>query len=83
MLEVGDRHFVSGWEFARLCIAPTGSPLYRTNLNRTRAGTARNELIQYGVSQIDSGTKIELRATPSGKESRPERGQFHIGDDRT
>jgi len=40
MLEVGDRHFVSDEEFAPASsYSPTGSPLYRTNLNRTRAGT--------------------------------------------
>ena len=85
MLEVGDRHFVSDEEFARLvAILRLAVPYTGLILTAREPAPLRNELIQYGVSQIDGGTKIEL-----GSYSRAERnhdlnrGQFHIGDDRT
>jgi len=44
----------------------------------------RNELLQFGVSQIDGGTRIELGGY-SGKEPQHDlnRGQFLIHDDRS
>ena len=85
MLEVGDHYFVSDEEFARLvAILRLAVPYTGMILTAREPAELRNELIQYGVSQIDGGTKIEL-----GSYSRAERnhdlnrGQFHIGDDRT
>ncbi len=85
MLEVGDRYFVSDDEFTRLvAILRLAVPYTGLILTAREPATLRNELIQYGVSQIDGGTKIEL-----GSYSRVERkhdlnrGQFHISDDRS
>ncbi len=85
MLEVGNRYFVSDEEFARLvAILRLAVPYTGMILTAREPASLRNELIQYGVSQIDGGTKIEL-----GSYSRSERnhdlnrGQFHIGDDRS
>ena len=85
MLEVGDHYFVSDKEFTRLvAILRLAVPYPGLILPAREPAPLRNELIQYGVSQIDGGTKIEL-----GSYSRAERnhdlnrGQFHIGDDRS
>ena len=44
----------------------------------------RNELIQYGVSQIDGGTKIELGSyAEQEKNHNLNKGQFRINDDRS
>ncbi len=44
----------------------------------------RDEVIQYGVSQIDGGTKIELGSyTFKEKNENIDRSQFRINDDRS
>ena len=45
----------------------------------------RNELIQYGVSQIDGGTKIEIGSYVETQNTKQDlnRGQFRINDDRS
>jgi 2-iminoacetate synthase len=44
----------------------------------------RNEIIQYGVSQIDGGTKIELGSySQEEKNENLDKGQFKINDDRS
>jgi len=44
----------------------------------------RNELIQFGISQIDGGTKIELGSyVTEEKDHDLNRGQFRINDDRS
>ena len=44
----------------------------------------RDEIIQYGVSQIDGGTKIELGSYSENADTEKnlKRGQFRINDDR-
>ncbi len=85
MLQMSDKHFVSDDDFARLvAILRLAVPYTGMILTAREPAALRNELIQFGVSQIDGGTKIEL-GSYSEKESHRDlkRGQFHIGDDRS
>jgi 2-iminoacetate synthase len=54
-------------------------------LTARETASLRNEVIQFGVSQIDGGTKIELGAYSQAKTSEHdlEKGQFRINDDRS
>lgn len=85
MLQMSDKHFVSDDDFARLvAILRLAVPYTGMILTAREPAALRNELIQFGISQIDGGTKIEL-GSYSEKESHRDlkRGQFHIGDDRS
>ncbi len=85
MLQMGDEYFVSDDDFARLvAILRLAVPYTGMILTAREPAALRDELIQFGVSQIDGGTKIEL-GSYSEKESHRDlkRGQFHIGDDRS
>ena len=85
MLEMGTRYFVSDEDFARLvAILRLAVPYTGMILTARETAELRDELIEFGVSQIDGGTKIELGAY-SVKEDQHDlkRGQFRINDDRT
>ncbi len=61
MLQMGNRYFASDEDFARLvAILRLAVPYTGMILTAREPAGLRNELIQYGVSQIDGGTKIEL-----------------------
>ncbi|MDD3788678.1 MAG: [FeFe] hydrogenase H-cluster radical SAM maturase HydG [Petrimonas sp.] len=88
MLQLGDKYFVSDGDFARLvAILRLAVPYTGMILTAREPEKLRNELIQYGVSQIDGGTKIELGAytekTAAAGEHDLRRGQFRINDDRS
>jgi 2-iminoacetate synthase len=100
--EASGVHFDSPWlvsdsEFARLvAILRLAVPYTGMILTAREPAALRDEVIQYGISQIDGGTKIEIGAysedrihhpwselTGEKKENRLNRGQFLINDDRT
>lgn len=86
MLEMGNKYFVSDKDFAKLvAILRLAVPYTGMILTARESATLRNEIIQYGVSQIDGGTKIEL-GSYSEKDNTEEninRGQFRINDSRS
>lgn len=85
MLQMGDKYFVPDEDFARLvAILRLAVPYTGMILTAREPARLRNELLQYGVSQIDGGTKIELGSyKEKGKNLDLNRGQFRINDDRS
>jgi len=85
MSNIGDRYFTSDEEFARLvAILRLAVPYTGMILTAREPPKLRNELIQYGVSQIDGGTKIELGSYVSRQKNLDlNRSQFHINDERS
>jgi len=86
MLDMGDTYFVSDEDFSRLvAILRLAVPYTGMILTAREPAALRNELIQYGVSQIDGGTKIEIGSYAETQNTKQDlnRGQFRIGDDRS
>lgn len=85
MLDLGDKYFVSDEDFARLiAILRLAVPYAGMILTAREPASLRNELIQYGVSQIDGGTKIELGSYAEDAENNDlNKGQFRINDNRS
>lgn len=84
-LNIDDHYFVSDEDFARLiAILRLAVPYTGMILTAREPESLRNELIQYGVSQIDGGTKIELGGYVE-KDFNHElnKAQFRINDDRS
>lgn len=82
----GDKYFVSDEDFARLiAILRLAVPYTGMILTAREPEKLRNEIIRYGVSQIDGGTKIELGSYSKLKkeEQNLDKGQFKINDDRS
>ncbi len=82
--EWNDRYFVSDDDFARLiAILRLAVPYTGIILTAREPEKLRNELLEFGVSQIDGGTKIEI-GSYAEKESKHDlkKGQFLINDDR-
>ena len=85
MLDLGDEYFVTDEDFTRLvAILRLAVPYTGMILTAREPAGLRDKLIQFGVSQIDGGTKIEL-GSYAGKEQNHDlkKGQFRINDDRT
>lgn len=84
MLQMGDKYFVSDEDFARLiAILRLAVPYTGMILTAREPEKLRNELLQFGVSQIDGGTKIELGSyAKKEKNLNLNRGQFRINDER-
>lgn len=85
-LNFGDKYFVSDEDFARLiAILRLAVPYTGMILTAREPEKLRNEIMQYGVSQIDGGTKIELGSYSEQKkeEQNLDKGQFKINDDRS
>jgi 2-iminoacetate synthase len=84
-LNFGDKYFVSDDDFARLiAILRLAVPYTGMILTAREPEKLRNEIIQYGVSQIDGGTKIELGSySQEEKNENLDKGQFKINDDRS
>ncbi len=84
-LEFGDKYFVSDEDFAKLiAILRLAVPYTGMILTAREPQKLRNEIIQYGVSQIDGGTKIELGSYSKLEENTDlNKGQFKINDDRS
>lgn len=86
MLQMGTTYFVNDEDFKKLvAILRLAVPYTGMILTAREPAELRNEMIQYGVSQIDGGTRIELGGY-SDKKSEDEslnRGQFRINDSRS
>ncbi len=85
MLNMGDKYFVSDEDFARLvAILRLAVPYTGMILTAREPAQLRTELIQYGVSQIDGGTKIEIGSYVEKEKNHDlNKGQFRISDDRS
>ncbi len=85
MLNMGDKYFVSDEDFARLvAILRLAVPYTGMILTAREPAQLRTELIQYGVSQIDGGTKIEIGSYVEKEKNHDlNKGQFRINDDRS
>jgi len=86
MLDLGTRYFVGDEDFTKLvAILRLAVPYTGMILTAREPALLRNEIIQYGVSQIDGGTKIELGgySEKADAEKNLNRGQFRINDDRS
>jgi 2-iminoacetate synthase len=85
MLDLGDEYFVSDEDFTRLvAILRLAVPYTGMILTAREPASLRNQLIQYGVSQIDGGTKIELGSYAEKEQNHDlKKGQFRINDDRS
>ena len=85
-LELGNKYFVSDADFARLvAILRLAVPYTGMILTAREPAALRDEIIHFGVSQIDGGTKIELGsyAQMQHNDVNLNRGQFRINDDRS
>ena len=86
MLDLGEKYFVDDNDFTKLvAILRLAVPYTGMILTARESAKLRNEVIQFGVSQIDGGTKIEL-GSYSEKENTGKnlnKGQFRINDDRS
>lgn len=85
-LSVGSKYFVSDADFAKLvAILRLAVPYTGMILTAREPAELRDEIIQYGVSQIDGGTKIEIGsyAKTLNEVQNLNRGQFKINDERS
>ncbi len=86
MLSMGDKYFVNDDDFAKLvAILRLAVPYTGMILTAREPVALRNEVIQFGVSQIDGGTKLELGSYAESEhvEQDLNRGQFRINDSRS
>lgn len=86
MLDMGDKYFVSDNDFARMiAILRLAVPYTGMILTAREPRHIRDECINYGVSQIDGGTKLELGSYShtQNEEQDLNKGQFRINDNRS
>jgi len=86
MLNMGEKYFVNDTDFAKMvAILRLAVPYTGLILTAREPVALRNEVIQFGVSQIDGGTKLELGSYSKSDhlEQDLNRGQFRINDSRT
>lgn len=85
-LDLDTRYFVSDEDFTKLiAILRLAVPYTGMILTAREPAELRNEIIQYGVSQIDGGTKIELGSyskTLNGTQNL-NKEQFKVNDERS
>jgi len=84
--EVDDNYMVSEEEFVRLiAILRLAVPYTGMILTARESRHVRNEVLQFGCSQIDAGTKIELGAYAEefNNAQNLDKEQFQISDDRS
>lgn len=83
-LHMGNRYFASDEEFVRLvAILRLAVPYTGLILTAREPSHLRDEIMQYGISQIDGGTKIELGSYAEKEENHNlDRSQFLINDNR-
>lgn len=87
-LSLGDKYMVSDDDFVRLiAILRLAVPYTGMILTARENAEVRNEVMRFGVSQIDGGTVIELggyaKAKLLNREQDLNREQFKINDDRS
>ena len=77
------KYQVSDEEFKRLvAILRLAIPYTGMILTARETPEMRREVMEFGVSQIDAGTRIELAGYTKDKEQELNKEQFHIGDTR-
>ncbi|MCU4176042.1 [FeFe] hydrogenase H-cluster radical SAM maturase HydG [Carboxylicivirga sp. N1Y90] len=83
--EVDKRYDVSDEEFTRLvAILRLAVPYTGLILTAREPEHIRNEIMEYGISQIDGGTNIEMKGYTSHKEQQDlDHEQFEISDNRS
>ena len=79
------KYFVSDYDFKRLvAILRLSVPYTGMILTAREPANVRRELMEFGVSQIDAGTRVELAGyTDKGTKQKTDREQFEIGDMRS
>ncbi|MBS4013406.1 MAG: [FeFe] hydrogenase H-cluster radical SAM maturase HydG [Bacteroidetes bacterium] len=86
MLQMGTKYIVTDSEFAKMiAILRLAVPYTGMILTAREPKEIRNECINYGVSQIDGGTKLELGSysKTQNAEQNLNKGQFRINDERS
>ncbi len=86
MLEMGKKYIVSDEDFARMiAVLRLAVPYTGMILTAREPRHIRDECINYGVSQIDGGTKLELGSYShtQNEEQDLNKGQFRINDNRS
>lgn len=86
MLQMGEQYMVNDHDFSKLIAILRLAVPYTGMILTARESTAiRNECINYGVSQIDGGTKLELGSYShtQNEEQNLNKGQFRISDNRS
>lgn len=85
-LELDDKYFVSDEEFTRIiAILRLAVPYTGMILTAREPAHIRREVLQYGCSQVDAGTKIEIGAYAEkfSKNQELNKEQFQINDNRS
>ena len=85
-LDVDDQYLVNDEEFTRIiAILRLAVPYTGMILTARETAEIRNEVLQYGCSQIDAGTKIEIGAYAEKFQKNQElkKEQFQINDNRS
>lgn len=86
MLMLGHKYFVNDEDFATvIAIIRLAVPYTGMILTAREPKELRDEVIHYGVSQIDGGTKLELGSYSKSlnEEQNLNKGQFRINDNRS
>jgi 2-iminoacetate synthase len=83
-LNINKDYFVSNFDFTKLiAILRLAVPYTGLILTAREPAAIRDEILQFGVSQIDGGTKIEISGyTKKEAEQDIHKEQFQINDDR-
>lgn len=86
MLQMGNKYFVNDNDFAKLiAILRLAVPYTGMILTARESKEIRDEVIHFGVSQIDGGTKLELGSYSKNlnEDQDLNKGQFRINDSRS
>jgi 2-iminoacetate synthase len=86
MLQMGTKYFTNDQDFARLiAILRLAVPYTGMILTARENAQLRDEVIHFGVSQIDGGTKLEIGSYMKNlnEEQDLNKGQFRINDNRS
>ncbi len=83
-VDMDDTHMVSDRDFKRLvAILRLAVPYTGMILTARESAEIRREVMEFGVSQIDAGTRIELAGYTKQGDQELNREQFQIGDMRS
>jgi 2-iminoacetate synthase len=85
-VSINDKYRVNDYDFARMvAILRLAVPYTGMILTAREPATVRTELMRFGVSQIDGGTKIELGAYTKADQAAQnlDKEQFKINDNRS
>ena len=83
-VELDPQYLVSDYDFTRLvAILRLAVPYTGMILTAREPADVRREVMEFGVSQIDAGTRIELAGYTKDGEQDMRREQFQIGDVRS